>query len=75
VSKPNKIPVVCPVCGTHFAVEDINNVVCPKCKTPLMLVPLPKGDVRSLTTLSTLSLMHNLNRLYEVLIKKLEKML
>jgi len=72
-----KIPVQCPVCNYVFSI-DITEVagkpiICPKCKTPLTLTLLPLAG-KDLVTLSYLALLNNLNKLYDALAKKIEKM-
>ena len=72
-----KVAVKCPLCGTIFTVENLKEVVvCPKCKMPLELRVFPviksPQDVYYLSLVSTLQ---NINKLYDVLVEKLRKVI
>jgi len=73
----SKLPVKCPVCDYVFSIDvsELSGkpIVCPKCKTPLALTVLPLAG-KDLITLSYISLLNNLNKLYDALAKKIEKM-
>ena len=77
--KNRKIPVKCPLCGTIFTVstEELKDImVCPKCKMPLELRVFPvirsPQDVYYLSLVATLQ---NINKLYDVLVEKLKKVI
>ena len=75
-----KIPIKCPTCGTLFTVtiDDIKEgkIQCPKCKTPLELMAFPTvKSPQDIYYISLVQTLYNINRLYDVLIKKLEKVI
>lgn len=74
-----KVAIKCPVCNSILtcSVNDVvkSVIVCSKCKTPLQLHVVPQNSLQNALIISQITILNNINRLYEVLIRKLEKML
>ena len=73
------VALKCPLCGKVFTinVNDLvnNNIVCTNCKAKLEAKLFPSLDMKDMYMLSYVNLINNINRLYDLLIKKLEKVL
>ena len=77
--KDSVIAVKCPVCGNIVSVNTRELVeglaFCPKCKNRLTLVVLPSSDPRALSTLMYVQSMDKLNKLCEIMLEKIRKLL
>ena len=73
------VAIKCPFCNTVFscnAKELVEGkVTCPNCGIRLTLAVIPNLKMDQIVALSYVQLLNQVNRLYDILIKKLEKVI
>ena len=79
MSKETKIPIQCPICGTIFFVkpEELKDKVnCPRCRVPLEIKAIPPiRDLKDAYLLAMICTYQNINKLYDILGRVIEKTL